>query len=180
MIKVLAVDDEAPIRQWLYYCISRLPGFRCVAASSAQEGIELAQVEAPDIVLSDIEMPGMNGLQMLEHIRRRLPDIYAVILTSHEDFDYARAALKQGCAEYILKTEMTEDGLSAVLEKARAELEKQRTSEHARVSRERFFAGAGAAGATPPTFRRRNWPARTFRCALCPSWLWTAATLPGM
>lgn len=179
MIKVLAVDDEAPIRQWLYYCISRLPGFRCVAASSAQEGIELAQVEAPDIVLSDIEMPGMNGLQMLEHIRRRLPDIYAVILTSHEDFDYARAALKQGCAEYILKTEMTEDGLSAVLEKARAELEKQRTSEHARVSRERFCR-RWRCGATPPTFRRRNWPARTFRCALCPSWLWTAATRPGM
>ena len=165
MIKVLAVDDEAPIRQWLYYCISRLPGFRCVAASSAQEGIELAQVEAPDIVLSDIEMPGMNGLQMLEHIRRRLPDIYAVILTSHEDFDYARAALKQGCAEYILKTEMTEDGLSAVLEKARAELEKQRTSEHARVSRERFLQALALRGNTadlpPEELARQDLPLRS-------------------
>lgn len=164
MVKVLAVDDEAPIRQWLYYCISRLPGFRCVAASSAQEGIELAQVEAPDIVLSDIEMPGMNGLQMLEHIRRRLPDIYAVILTSHEDFDYARTALKQGCAEYILKTEMTEDGLAAVLEKARAALETQRTSEHARVSRERFLQALALRGNTadlsPEELARQDLPLR--------------------
>lgn len=162
MIKVLAVDDEAPIRQWLYYCISRLPGFRCVAASSAQEGIELAQVEVPDIVLSDVEMPGMNGLQMLEHIRRRLPDIYAIILTSHEDFDYARTALKQGCAEYILKAEMTEDGLSAILEKARAELEKQRTSEHARISRERFLQALALRGSTanlpPEELARQDLP----------------------
>lgn len=164
MIKVLAVDDEAPIRQWLYYCISRLPGFRCVAASSAREGIQLAQVEAPDIVVSDIEMPGMNGLQMLEHIRRRLPDIYTVILTSHEDFDYARTALKQGCAEYILKTEMTEDGLSAVLETARAQLETQRTSEHARVSRERFLQALALRGSTadlpPEELARQDLPLR--------------------
>lgn len=139
MIKVLAVDDEAPIRQWLYYCISRLPGFTCVAASGAQEGLELALVEAPDIILSDIEMAGMNGLQMLERIRRRLPDVYPIILTSHEDFSYARTALKQGCAEYILKAEMTEDSLAAVLEKARTALESQRTSERTRVNRERFL-----------------------------------------
>ncbi|NCC08132.1 MAG: response regulator [Clostridia bacterium] len=69
MIKVLAIDDEEPIRKWLQFCISRFDGFACITAASGKEGIALWQAQQPDIILSDIEMPGMSGLEMLKEIQ---------------------------------------------------------------------------------------------------------------
>ena len=126
MIRVLVVDDEEPIRKWLSYCISRTEEFSCITASNASEGIEKARLEFPEIVISDIEMPGMNGLSMISEILKDDPNIYPIVLTSHEVFDYARTALKQGVSDYILKTEMTEESLLTVLKKAKAELDKNK------------------------------------------------------
>ena len=63
MIRVLVVDDEEPIRKWLSYCISRTEEFSCITASNASEGIEKARLEFPEIVISDIEMPGILRLE---------------------------------------------------------------------------------------------------------------------
>ena len=140
MMNVLAVDDEAPIRQWINYCIGRMDGFTCTTAASAQEGIRAFQDIHPEIVISDIEMPGVSGLEMLQQISRDDPDVYLIVLTSHGDFDYARTALKLGTSEYMLKTEMTEQSLQALLEQAGREVgakAKDKTSEI--VSREHFL-----------------------------------------
>ena len=64
----------------------------------------------------------MNGLSMISEILKDDPNIYPIVLTSHEVIDYARTALKQGVSDYILKTEMTEESLLTVLKKATAEL----------------------------------------------------------
>ena len=118
MLKVLVVDDEAPIRQWLEYCVDQFDGFTVAgAAASGAQALELYRRELPDIVVSDIEMPGMDGLEMLRQMQQLHP-AYMIILTSHEDFSYARRALTQGTAEYILKTEITRESLQQVLEKA--------------------------------------------------------------
>ena len=118
MLKVLVVDDEAPIRQWLEYCVDRFDGFTVAgAAASGAQGLALYRRELPNIVVSDIEMPGMDGLEMLRQMQQLHP-AYAIILTSHEDFSYARRALTQGTAEYLLKTEITMDSFRQVLEKA--------------------------------------------------------------
>ena len=118
MLKVLVVDDEAPIRQWLEYCVDKFDGFTVAgAAVSGDQGLELYRRELPDIVVTDIEMPGMDGLEMLRRMQK-IHSAYMIILTSHEDFSYARQALSQGTAEYILKAEITMGSFQKALEKA--------------------------------------------------------------
>lgn len=120
MLKVLVVDDEAPIRQWLQYRVDRIEGFAvCGAASGGQQALEIYRREKPDIVVTDIKMPGMDGLEMMRRMKEIGPACM-IVLTSHEDFDYARRALKQGAAEYILKTELNEQYLAQILNKAAA------------------------------------------------------------
>ena len=118
MLKVLVVDDEAPIRRWLEYCIDQFEGFTVAGvAASGTEGLEIYRHERPNIVVSDIEMPGMDGLEMLRRMQKIHP-AYMIILTSHENFSYARQALNLGTAEYILKAEITMQSFQTVLLKA--------------------------------------------------------------
>lgn len=117
MVNVLVVDDEVPIRQWMEFCINKMEGYQVVGtASNGAEGCSVFRRTRPDIVITDIRMPVMDGLEMLKMIRSRNPAVYAAVLTSHEDFEYARQAIKLGAAEYILKTEITAESLRQVLE----------------------------------------------------------------
>lgn len=118
MLKVLVVDDDSPIRRWLEYCISQLEGFVLVgSAAGGAQGLELYRRELPDIVVTDIEMPGLSGLEMVAQIQTIRP-AHVIILTSHDNFSYARAALHNGTAEYILKTEITLEKMRDLLCKA--------------------------------------------------------------
>lgn len=113
MIKVLIVDDEVPIRQWLELNINKIEGFITVGtAANGLEGLELLKKTKPDIIITDIRMPGMDGLKLLEAIRESKQPIYAIMLTSHEDFCYARKSISLGVSEYILKTEISVDNLN--------------------------------------------------------------------
>ncbi|HIT89431.1 MAG TPA: response regulator [Candidatus Merdenecus merdavium] len=119
MFKVLAIDDEAPIRQWLEFCINKIDKFQVVGvASNGKEALELFKSKRPDIVVTDIEMPGMTGLEVLKQMQLIDSEFYAIVLTSHEDFSYARQALHLGTAEYILKTEISDISLTEVLQEA--------------------------------------------------------------
>ena len=125
MLKVLVVDDEAPIRQWLQYRVDRIEGFAvCGAASGGQQALEIYRREKPDIVVTDIKMPGMDGLEMMQRMKELRPACM-IVLTSHEDFDYARRALKQGATEYILKTELNEQYLAQILNTAGAAIRRR-------------------------------------------------------
>lgn len=112
MLKVLIVDDEVPIRQWLELNINKIEGFIAVGtAANGIDGLSLFKEKNPDIIITDICMPGMDGLKMLEYVRESRPYIYTIMLTSHEDFDYARKSISLGVAEYILKTEISIENL---------------------------------------------------------------------
>lgn len=125
MVKVMVVDDEMPIRQWLEFIIRKFKGYQVVAAAgNGAEGYSLFKKTLPDIIITDIRMPVMDGLEMLKMIQTVDPGVRAVVLTSHEEFEYARQAIKLGASEYILKTEITEDSLKELLDKNTPELQK--------------------------------------------------------
>lgn len=115
-MKVLIVDDEEIICEWLQFCISQNPACELAgAAHNGREALELFRAAQPDLVLTDIKMPVMDGLELLHAIRATGSAAKVVMLTAFADFDMARQALREGADEYLLKTEMQNDALQQLL-----------------------------------------------------------------
>ncbi len=126
MYKVLVVDDEFPIRQWLKFCIDKIEGFEVVGmVANGAEGLSFFKKYKPDIVITDIRMPGMDGLEMIDMIRNINVNSYIILLTSHEDFSYARRAMQVGIKDYILKTEISDEKLKNMLENVKLSIIKE-------------------------------------------------------
>jgi|GEM_PF-3047017 len=115
MIKVLIADDELPIRDWLKFTLAKVqrPVDLISVVSNGKEALDAFYENQPDLIITDIKMPVMDGLELVKTIRNTNRTIYIAILTSHNDFEYARNALAYGADEYILKNEID----SQVLEK---------------------------------------------------------------
>lgn len=105
MLKVMIVDDEAIFRDYLRAVIDwEALGFTiCSEAKHGVEALECVEQQKPDIALIDITMPFMNGLQLAEQLCNKYPSISIVLITGHNEFEYARTALKIGVNDYILK-----------------------------------------------------------------------------
>ena len=105
MIKVMIADDEYPIREGLKNIVPwDKYGMEVVAtAENGEEGLAMAEAYRPDLVVTDICMPFMSGLEMSEQLLREQPDTTLLILTSYDEFQYARKALQLGAADYLLK-----------------------------------------------------------------------------
>ncbi len=114
MYKLMLVDDESDIREGLQEVIDfEKYGFTVVGeASNGVEALQVAEREQPDLIISDIRMPLMDGLTMLKKARQTLPTLRCIILSGYDDFEYARQAMKVNCLGYLLKpissTEFTE------------------------------------------------------------------------
>ncbi len=105
MYKVLIVDDEPVIAEGLKRIVD-WEKYNCVVAGTASSGKEgLAMVEKcqPDILFTDIRMPGMDGLTMIAALRSEHKNLQVIILTGYRDFDYAREALNLGVFRYLVK-----------------------------------------------------------------------------
>ncbi len=127
MYKVLIADDEIPIRDWLEICVNST-GCKCKVVAKASNGraaLEKYQETLPDIVITDIKMPFMDGIDLITKIREQNKEIPVVILTSYNEFSYARQALSQGVTEYILKTEVTVERMKELLDKIIENLERR-------------------------------------------------------
>ncbi|UUZ80342.1 response regulator [Paenibacillus sp. P26] len=106
MIRLLIVDDEEIITEGLFEVLKQLNlGLDLYKAYSGEEALDLMNRTRVDIVLSDIRMPGMDGLELMNNIRSRWPHCKIVFLTGYNDFDYVYQAIQTPGVSYLLKSE---------------------------------------------------------------------------
>ncbi|MDR1635855.1 MAG: response regulator, partial [Treponema sp.] len=132
MYKVILVEDEPGAAENIrdiirLYC----PRFELAgSADCGAEGLELARRLRPDLLLTDIRMPRMDGLELLKHLHAELPDLTVIIISGYQDFEYTRTAMQHGAADYILKP-LTPSALKSALERIIPLLDEQ-------IGRKRF------------------------------------------
>lgn len=105
MYRVIVVEDETTIRRGIVLTID-WPAFNCVVAGEAangEEGKELALRLLPDIIITDVKMPRMDGVEMIQMLRSAGCKSDIIILTAYSDFKYAQSALRLGVKDYLLK-----------------------------------------------------------------------------
>ena len=136
MFRILIVDDERIILNGVRMMIEEdlcLPFPTDIAtASNGPQALELLKNFTPDLILTDIRMPVMDGFTLVGHIREQFPDMVIAILTSHADFDYAVQAIRYQVTDFILKP-IDEKQLKETIEKAHAKKEQARKA-HLRSS----------------------------------------------
>lgn len=126
----MVVDDEILMLQRLqliFDSISRSYGqFRLGgAANSSMDALKLAEEVRPDIVITDIVMPGMNGLQLIGELKKAFPRAVFIVLSAYPDFHYAQRALELNVLQYLVKVPLSEPDLTAALLRAQNILEEQ-------------------------------------------------------
>jgi DNA-binding NarL/FixJ family response regulator len=114
-LRVLVADDQTLVRGSFRVLIDTAPGLRAVGeAGTGAEAVELAERERPDVVLMDVRMPEMDGIEATRRISRDLPDVRVLILTTFDLDSYVYAALRAGASGFLLKDTPPADLLSAI------------------------------------------------------------------
>ncbi|NQX60026.1 response regulator [Paenibacillus qinlingensis] len=128
VLSVLIVDDEILIRQELQMFDWESRGSVLVGeASNGEEALAFCRKYVPDVIITDITMPVMNGLALIRTLKKEFPQIQVVILSCHSDFEYAREALKLGAIGYVVKVMMDDSELEQALVEARRSIEKEKS-----------------------------------------------------
>lgn len=103
-LRILIVDDHAILRDGLRSLLERQPDLEVVGeAASGEEALQQTADLLPDIVMMDVAMPGMNGLEATQLIKQRFPEVKVLILTQHDNREYILPLLQAGASGYILK-----------------------------------------------------------------------------
>jgi two-component system nitrogen regulation response regulator GlnG len=161
-LQILVVDDEQSIC-WGLQRLAEGLGHRVTIAPSAEQGIELARAEPPDLVMLDVRLPGMDGLAAIEHFRRVAPQTPIVVMTAYGDLATAVAAVRNGAFEYLVKP-FSLDVARRVIERA-AKWRSQVTEAPSSAAAEPHAAGlVGRSGAMQEVFKRIALVAPTEAC----------------
>ena len=114
-ISLLIVDDHTLFRQGLVSLLLGEPGFRVLGeAACGEEALRLAAELQPDVVLMDVKMPGMDGVEATRHLLERMPQVRVLMLTVSDEDESLFAAIQAGARGYILKNADADDLLSAI------------------------------------------------------------------
>ena len=116
MIKILIIDDERPIRETLEMFL-REKGYEVVTSEDGERGLEAVHRERPEIVILDIRLPGMDGLEVLRKIKEKGEDIHVIMITAYHDAETTKQAMKLGAYEYIHKP-LDADEFEVAIERA--------------------------------------------------------------
>ncbi|HEY0320146.1 MAG TPA: response regulator [Pyrinomonadaceae bacterium] len=115
MAAILVVDDDEAIRDMLYELFEEK--HRCHMAETAEQALLFLETEHYDVILTDISMPGLSGLELLGQMRHTQPDTPVIVITGIQDQDHAQGLLKLGAFNFLLKPFRLED-IEASVEKA--------------------------------------------------------------
>lgn len=105
MLKVLVVEDEEMIRRGIVLTVD-WAALDCVVVGEASNGLEALEAAArlnPSLIITDLKMPQMDGIEMLRQLRERGDNAYVIILTAYDSFTYAQSALRLGAVDFLLK-----------------------------------------------------------------------------
>lgn len=101
MTRILVVDDDETIRDNLYELLSA--DYVCQTAETADKALARLEADPYDVVLTDISMPGLSGLELLGHVRQKYPTTPVIIISGISDQEHAKGLIKLGAFEYLLK-----------------------------------------------------------------------------
>jgi DNA-binding NarL/FixJ family response regulator len=122
-IHVMLADDHTLVRAGIRALLEKLPEVKVTGeAGNGREVLNLVKAQKPDVVLMDIAMPGLNGLEAAERMARDFPDVRIIILSMHNNEEYVLRALKAGVAGYLLKKAATAELETALHEVMRGEI----------------------------------------------------------
>jgi DNA-binding NtrC family response regulator len=130
MSLILVVDDDEIIRDTLYELLSEQ--YDCQTAQTAEQALARMEVEPYDVVLTDISMPGLSGLELLGHVRQKYPDTPVIIISGINDQEHAQGLIRLGAFEYLLKPfrlEVVEKSVKRALDHRRRLLRESRAGE---------------------------------------------------
>lgn len=130
MSLILVVDDDEAIRDTLYDLLSE--EHDCQTAETAEQALARLEVDSYDLVLTDISMPGLSGLELLGHVRQKYPDTPVIIISGISDQDHAQGLIRLGAFEYLLKPfrlEVVEKSVKRALDRRRHLLKAPRRAE---------------------------------------------------
>jgi two-component system, NarL family, response regulator NreC len=115
MPRVLIVDDHAFIRRGVETILQSFPEWEvCGEASNGSDAVQLANQLNPEVVLMDVTMPGMNGLEATRIIRKQHPEVKVILLTLHESSEVLRSGFRAGANGYLLKADAEEELMKAL------------------------------------------------------------------
>ncbi len=133
--RVLIVDDDAVVREAISMVLSD-EGYECQTTSGADAALDIVRTSDPHLVISDMKMPGKDGLWLLDRLRRERPDTAVVMLTAYGDTEAAVECLRRGATDYLLKPPKSTDLLRAI-ERALSRRRDERARERYRTSLQR-------------------------------------------
>jgi DNA-binding NarL/FixJ family response regulator len=123
LIRVILADDHTLVRAGIRALLEKLPEVKVIAeAGDGREVLSLVTLHQPEVVLMDIAMPGLNGLEATERMARDFPNVRIIILSMHNNEEYVLRALKAGAAGYLLKKAATSELETALHKVLRREI----------------------------------------------------------
>lgn len=130
-MNVLLVDDEMTTRSYFRGLIDwEGLGYRLLEADSGAAAMERMKAQRIHLVLLDITMPGISGLEVLQWVRSNCPKAIVTLLTNHDEFIYAQQALKIGCFDYVLKSTLDEGALTQLIQRMQEQLSQAEQEQH--------------------------------------------------